>query len=72
MKRVPSKTKLRKERITKEIKKIHKESYEIYGSPKITVLLNKNDENVSQKHVYNLMHVMGIKARYARHYKKKL
>ena len=30
MKRVPSKTKLRKERITKEIKKIHKESYEIY------------------------------------------
>ncbi|MCB8642790.1 transposase, partial [Holdemanella sp. DFI.5.55] len=33
----------------------------MYGSPKITVLLNKNDENVSQKHVYNLMHVMGIK-----------
>lgn len=32
---------LKKERITKEIKKIHKESYEIYGSPKITELLNK-------------------------------
>ena len=32
---------LKKKRITKEIKKIHKESYEIYGSPKITELLNK-------------------------------
>ncbi|WP_412531054.1 IS3 family transposase [Faecalibacillus sp. TM498] len=32
---------IKKKRITKEIKKIHKESYEIYGSPKITELLNK-------------------------------
>ena len=46
LKRVPSKTKLRKERIIKEIKKIHKESYEIYGSPKITELLNKKGEKV--------------------------
>ena len=42
LKRVPSKTKLRK-----EIKKIHKESYEIYGLSKITELLNKNGEKVS-------------------------
>ena len=55
LKRVPSKTKLRKERIIKEIKKIHKESYEIYGSPKITELLNKKGEKVNQKYVYSIM-----------------
>ena len=66
----PTQTQIRNEHLQKEIKKIHKESYGIYGSPKITVLLNKNGENVSQKHVYNLMHDMGIKARYVRHYTK--
>ena len=64
MKRVPSKTKLRKERITKEIKKIHKELYEIYGSPKITELLNKHGEKVSQKYVYSIMKENNIKAKY--------
>ena len=64
MKRVPSKTKLRKERIIKEIKKIHKESYEIYGSPKITELLNKHGEKVSQKYVYSIMKENNIKAKY--------
>ena len=65
MKRVPSKTKLRKERITKEIKKIHKESYEIYGSPKITELLNKK---VSQKYVYSIMKENNLKAKYIKPY----
>lgn len=69
-KNLPTQTQIRNEHLQKEIKKIHKESYGIYGSPKITVLLNKNGENVSQKHVYNLMHSMGIKARYVRHYTK--
>ena len=36
LKRGPSKTKIRRERITKEVKRIPKESFEIYGSPKIT------------------------------------
>ena len=36
LKRGPSKTKIRRERITEEVKRIHKESFEIYGSPKIT------------------------------------
>lgn len=67
---LPTQTQIRKEHLQKEIKKIHEGSYGIYGSPKITVLLNKNGENVSQKHVYNLMHGMGIKARYVRHYTK--
>ena len=65
MKRVPSKTKLRKERITKEIKKIHKESYEIYGSPKITDLPKKK---VSQKYVYSIMKENNIKAKYIKPY----
>ena len=65
LKRVPSKTKLRKERIIKEIKKIHKESYEIYGSPKITELLNKK---VSQKYVYSIMKENNIKAKYIKPY----
>ena len=68
LKRVPSKTKLRKERITKEIKKIHKESYEIYGSPKITELLNKKGKKVSQKYVYSIMKENNIKAKYIKPY----
>ncbi len=68
LKRVPSKTKLRKERIIKEIKKIHKESYEIYGSPKITELLNKKGEKVSQKYVYSIMKENNIKAKYIKPY----
>ena len=59
---------LKKERITKEIKKIHKESYEIYGSPKITELLNKNSEKVSQKYVYSIMKENNIKAKYIKPY----
>ena len=68
LKRVPSKTKLRKERIIKEIKEIHKESYEIYGSPKITELLNKKGEKVSQKYVYSIMKENNIKAKYIKPY----
>ena len=56
---------LKKKRITKEIKKIHKESYEIYGSPKITELLNKK---VSQKYVYSIMKENNIKAKYIKPY----
>ena len=42
LKRGPSKTKIRREGITKEVKRIPKESFEIYGSPKITSeLLNQ-------------------------------
>ena len=63
LKRVPSKTKLRK-----EIKKIHKESYEIYGLPKITELLNKNGEKVSQKYVYSIMKENNLKAKYIKPY----
>ena len=68
LKRVPSKTKLRKERLTQEIKKIHKESHEIYGSPKISQILNKNGESVSQRYVYSIMKENNMKARYIKPY----
>lgn len=68
LKRIPSQTKLRKERLAKEIKEIHKESHEIYGSPKITKILNQNGENVSQKYVYLIMKENNLKARYIKPY----
>ena len=68
LKRGPSKTKQRREKITKEIKKIHEESHEIYGSPKITQILNKNGEKVSQRYVYSIMKENHWKARYIKPY----
>lgn len=52
LKRGPSKTKQRREKIIKEVEKIYNESHEIYGSLKITQILNKNGEKVSQKNIY--------------------
>ena len=49
-------------------KKTHKESYEIYGSPKITELLNKKGDKVSQKYVYSIMKENNIKAKYIKPY----
>lgn len=66
--RKPSKTKLRRENMKKEIKEIHKESHEIYGAPKITEKLKENGHKISQKTVGNYMHEMGIKAHYIKPY----
>lgn len=68
LKRGPSATKLRRERITKEVKRIHDESHKIYGSPKITQILNKNGEKVSQKYIYSIMKENNLKARYIKPY----
>ena len=55
IKRKPSHTKKRREKITKEVEKVYKESHEIYGLPKITQILNKNGEKVSQKYIHSIM-----------------
>ena len=55
LKRGPSKTKIRRERITKEVKRIPKESFEIYGSPKITSELLNQGEKVSQRFIHQIM-----------------
>ncbi|MEQ2768912.1 IS3 family transposase [Faecalibacillus intestinalis] len=49
-------------------KRTPKESYEIYGSPKITELLNKKGDKVSQKYVYSIMKENNIKAKYIKPY----
>lgn len=64
----PSKSKQRKNRLTKEIKDIYEKSYRIYGSPKITAILQKNGETVSQKYVYTIMKENSLKARYIKPY----
>ena len=64
----PSKSKQRKTRLTKEIKDIYEKSYRIYGSPKITAILKKNGETVSQKYVYTIMKENSLKARYIKPY----
>ncbi len=45
--RKPSYTKQRREKITKKVEEIYRNSHEIYGSPKITEMLNQNGEKVS-------------------------
>ena len=57
----PSKSKQRKNRLIKEIKDIYEKSYRIYGSPKITSILQKNGETVSQKYVYTIMKENSLK-----------
>lgn len=68
--RKPSKTKQRREEITKRVKEIHEESHEIYGSPKITQILNKEGENVSQKYIHSIMKESNIKAKYIKPWTK--
>ena len=68
--RKPSKTKERREQIKEKVKTIHKNSYEIYGSPKITKILQNNGENVSQKYIHSIMKECGIKAKYIKPWTK--
>mgnify|MGYP005915796807 CR=1 FL=1 len=63
LKRGPSKTKIRRERITKEVKRIPKESFEIYGSPKITSELLNQGEKVSQRFIHQIMKENNLKVR---------
>ena len=64
LKRESSKQELLKEEIKVKTKEIHKESFEIYGAPKIEKLLKKLGYETSLKTVSNYMSEMDIKARY--------
>ena len=70
LKRGPSKTKIRRERITKEVKRIPKESFEIYGSPKITSELLNQGEKVSQRFIHQIMKENNLKAKYIKPWTK--
>ena len=66
--RVPSSREQRKNNIKHKICDIYNESYHNYGAPKITSILNKNGEIISEKTVGNYMREMGLKAQWIKPY----
>lgn len=58
-----SERKQRKERLVKRIKQIFLESRRLYGSPKITKVLQSEGEKVSQKTVARIMKEQGLRSR---------
>ncbi|WP_289698860.1 IS3 family transposase [Dubosiella newyorkensis] len=63
----PSKTKVRREKTKKAIVKIYNDSHQIYGSPKIAVILHKHGIQGCQKYVYSIMKEANIKPKYLKH-----
>lgn len=66
--RKPSAGQLRKQKIKKKIIGIYDDSFQNYGAPKITKVLNDRGEKISEKTVGNYMHELGIKAQYIKPY----
>lgn len=66
--RKPSKRELHKLDMQKKIMKIHEDSKQIYGAPKITRKLKSQGEQISERTVTRYMHEMGIRAWYRRPY----
>lgn len=58
----------RKETIKDKIRQIYNDSYQNYGAPKITQILQQNGETIAEKTVGNYMREMGIKAQYIKPY----
>ena len=66
--REPSKQAIHKEELKEKIKEIHNDSFQNYGAPKITAILQQNGEIISEKTVGNYMREMGIRAQYIKPY----
>jgi putative transposase len=66
--RLPSDRNKRKEAIKEKIKQIYDESYQNYGAPKITQILQQEGETIAEKTVGNYMREMGIRAQYIKPY----
>lgn len=66
--RVPSIRERRKNNVKNKICDIYDESHQNYGAPKITAILNKNGESISEKTVGNYMREMGLKAQWIKPY----
>lgn len=67
--REPSEQEKKRVQLTKEIKRVHKESRGIYGSPKITKQLDKEGIKASSRTVQRIMQNEGIVSRAARKFK---
>jgi putative transposase len=69
LKRPISEQKQRRDRLTKQIKKVHIESRKNYGSPKITKTLHNQGTRVSQKTVARIMQDCQIRSKTKKKYK---
>lgn len=67
-KHLPSTREARKIRIKELILEIYNDSKQNYGAPKITKVLNRQGEKISEKTVGNYMRELGIKAQYIKPY----
>lgn len=68
-KREKSQQKIRKEKLTAKIKRTYLESRCVYGSPKITKVLNGKGIKVSQKTVTRIMKENNIRSKTVKKYK---
>lgn len=68
LKREPSNQEKQKKEIKKKIRIIFDKSYELYGSPKITYILNQHGITIAQKTVLKYMHELGITPKYIKHW----
>lgn len=66
--RRPSSNQIKREIRMEEIRRIHEESHQNYGAPKIKEMLVGKGELISEKTVGNYMREMGIKAQYIKPY----
>lgn len=71
LKRSPSQRKLDNERLLRQIAKIHRESRETYGAPRIFEKLKSEGENCGKKKVARLMKKQGLRGVAAKKYKVK-
>jgi len=67
-KRLPSDMHKRKETVKAQIKQIYDDSFQNYGAPKITQILQQNGEIITEKTVSNYMREMSLKAQYIKPY----
>lgn len=71
LKRSPSQRKVDNERLLKQIAKIHRDSRETYGAPRIFEKLKSEGENCGKKKVARLMKQQGLQGIAARKYRLK-
>lgn len=67
-KHTPSRTEKHRNLIKKKIQDIYDQSYQNYGAPKITVILNRAGNGISQRTTGKYMRQMGIHAQWVKHH----
>lgn len=70
IKRPESTQKARRNELLKKIKRIHTQSKEIYGAPKITCVLRGEGEKIRQRLVGSIMKENGLRAHYVQPWTK--